>query len=480
MSSDAMKVYGRLATVIAALVVLVILDRLFTGPLALVSGLSEVTLAQWVVGALALACTLLLARIVKREVIHGWIERRTGKDVPPLIGSLVSGLVIFVGICLILSLVFQRDITALVATGGASLMILGIALRDVMLALFTGILLNVEKPFRVGDAVRINDRLAGRVQRITWRTTVLQTGANETVYVPNLQLSSAVILNQAQPDSRSRRTIELTIDYDTSVESVERVLYAATLAAADVSHVSPPSVSARKLTADGVLYEVAFTISNYADGRKSEHAVIKSILQCMRDADISISAPGRERTRIANRSLDVFHLVQQVRLFRGLSKDLCHRISSVLIEHHFPAGAELVRAGERRNSMFIVGEGMARRTASDRDGANVEQHRFITTEFFGRKALFACQAHNATVLAETAVLIYEFERRAFARLIDESPELIDTFSTALAHLDWRESRGHSTIEEPPPEVIDRLVNLYRGQIEANYGVRPEPAPLAAE
>jgi small-conductance mechanosensitive channel/CRP-like cAMP-binding protein len=486
MSNDTMKVYGRLATVIAALVVLVILDRLFTGPLALVSGLSEVTLTQWIVGALALACTLMLARIVKREVIHGLIERRTGKDVPPLIGSLVSGLVIFVGVCLILSLVFRRDITALVATGGASLMILGIALRDVMLALFTGILLNVEKPFRVGDAVRINDRLTGKVERITWRTTVLQTAANETVYVPNLQLSSAVILNQAQPDSRSRRSIELTIDYDTSVESAERVLYAATLAAAGVTHVSPPTVFARKLTPDGVLYEVTFTIANYGDAKKAEHAVIKSILQCMRDADIGIAFPKagsvaiEGRTRIANRSLDVFHLVQQVRLFRGLPKELCHRISGVLIEHHFPAGAEIVRAGERRNSLFIVGEGMARRTASDRDGANVEEHRFITTEFFGRTALFACQAHNASVLAETAVLVYEFERRALARLIDETPELIDTFATALAQLDWRESHGSSTIEEPAPEVIDRLVNLYRGQIEASYGSRQEPAPLAAE
>ena len=52
MSDGAMKVYGRLAMVIAALVVLVVLDRLFTGPLAVVSGLSEVTLTQWVVGAL--------------------------------------------------------------------------------------------------------------------------------------------------------------------------------------------------------------------------------------------------------------------------------------------------------------------------------------------------------------------------------------------------------------------------------------------
>ena len=358
----------------------------------------------------------MLARIVKREVIHGWLERRTGKEVPPLIGSLVSGLVIFVGICLILAFVFQRDVTALVATGGASLMILGIALRDIMLALFTGILLNVEKPFRVGDQVRINDRLTGKVERITWRTTVLQTGDNETVYVPNLQLSSAVILNQAQPDNRSKRTLELTIDYDTSVESAERILYAATLAAAGVTHVSPPTVFARKLTPDGVLYEVAFTIGNYGDGKKAEHAVIKSILQCMRDADIGISFPKagsitiEGRTRIANRSLDVFHLVQQVRLFRGLPQELCHRISGALIEHHFPAGAAIVRAGERRHSCSSSARAWPSARPRTAKAPRVEQQRFIATEFFGRKALFACQPHNATVTAETAMLVYEFDR----------------------------------------------------------------------
>jgi small-conductance mechanosensitive channel len=486
MSGGAMKVYGRLAIVIAVFGVLAILDRLFTGPLAFVSGFSEATLGQWVAAALWMTATLMVARIIRREVIHGWLERRSGKQVPPLIGSLVTGLVIFIGTCMILALVFDRDITTLVATGGASLMILGIALRDVMLALFTGILLNVEKPFRVGDTVRINDRLLGKIERITWRTTVLQTPNNETVYVPNLSLSTAVILNMAQPDARSKRIIELVIDYDTSVESAERILYAATLGAGGVEHVAPPTVFARKLTPDGVLYEVAFTISNYADGRKAEHAVIKGILQCMRDADISISFPkseaieGRGRVKIANRSLDVFHLVQQVRLFRGFPQDLCHRISAVLIERHVPAGAPIVQAGERRNALFIVGEGMAKRTASDREGATVKRERFIATEFFGRKALFACQAHNATVLAETAVLVYEFDRRALAGLIVETPQLIETFASALAHLSWRETHRGNPNEEPLPAVIDRLINLYRGQIEANYRLETSQASVATE
>jgi small-conductance mechanosensitive channel/CRP-like cAMP-binding protein len=485
MSEGAMKVYGRLAIIVIVLGALTLLDRLFTGPLAFVSGFSETTLGQWVAAAFWLATTVMAARVIRREIVHGWLERRSGRQVPPLIGSLVTGMVMFVGLCAIMALVFDRDITALVATGGASLMILGIALRDIMLALFTGILLNVEKPFRVGDTVRINDRLTGKVDRITWRTTVLQTGNNETVYVPNLSLSSAVILNMAQPDTRSKRTIELVIDYDTTVESAERILYAATLGAAGVEHMTPPTVFARKLTPDGVLYEVAFTIPNYGDGKKSEHAVIKGILQCMRDAGIMISFPRAEsigttsRVKIANRSLDVYHLVQQVRLFRGFSEDLCHRISDMLIERHFAAGAPIVQAGERRNALFIVGEGMAKRTSSDREGAKVIQERFIATEFFGRKALFACQAHNATVLAETAVLVYEFDRRALARLLAETPELIETFAAALAHLNWRESHRGNPDEDAPPAVTARLANLYCGQIEANYGSREVTGQAAA-
>ena len=474
MTEGAIKVYGRLAVVVVVLALLALLDHLFTAPLAFVSGISEATIGQWVSGALWLAATVMAARVIRREVIHGWLERRSGKTVPPLVGSLVTGLVLFAGICAILALVFNRDITALVATGGASLMILGIALRDVMLALFTGILLNVEKPFQVGDSVRINDRIAGTIERITWRTTVLRTANNETVYVPNLSLSSAVILNLAQPDSKSKRVIELVIDYDTTVESAERILYAATLGAVGVEHVASPTVFARKLTPDGVLYEVSFSISNYGDGKKAEHAVIKSILQRMRDADITISFPRSEsiaaagRVKIANRSLDVFHLVQQVRLFRGFPEALCHRIAGVLIERHFAAGAAIVQAGERRNALFIVGEGMAKRTSSDREGARVIEQRFIATECFGRKALFAGQVHNAPVVAETAVLIYEFDRRALARLIDETPEVIATFAEALAHANWRETLRGPTDDEPPADYVERLVNLYRGQIEANY------------
>ena len=472
--------YGRLAIGTLLFGTLTFLEKLFTGPIAFVTGMSDIELRQWVTAAFAFTLTLLVVRITKREFIHGWLESRTGKKVPPLIGDMIGWLVLFTGVCLILSVVFKRDITALVAAGGVSMMVVGLAVRDIILALFTGIVLNVEKPFEVGDKVLISGRLGGKdivghVRNVTWRTTVLETTNNEIVFIPNITLSNAIIVNMALPGTHQRRAIEVVIDYDTSVESAERILYAAVLGAAGVRHYCEPTVFARRMERDGVVYEVAFTITHYADAIKAEHAVIKSILQCMRDAEITVSFPKTEviqspqRVSIANRSLDVFRLVQQCRLFRGLPDAVGHRISKALIERHYAPGAIIVEAGERHYSAFIIGEGMAKRTLTDRDGSQLIQERFIATEFFGRRSLFAGQPQVATVLAETAVLAYELDRRALGRLLEETPDLLETLSQTLSHLHWRETNADTPGCEPSPEVIARMLNVYRGQLASCFG-----------
>lgn len=473
--NDFVRNYGKQSLAILAFGAVLMLDELFTRPLSFVTGVAAPTLKQYELSLFVFAVTLFLAKLVRRDFVHGVLERRSGGEMPKLIGDLSSTVVLFIGVCVISAFVFKKDITALLATGGAGLMILGIALRDLLLAAFTGVLMNIEKPFRPGDLIRVNDKYTGRVEQITWRATILQTLSNEKLVIPNLLLSNAVIINYAMPDTRSRRSLEVIIDYDTSVESAERILYAAVLGA-EVNMAVPPAVNARRMERDGVVYEIMFTIVDYMDYKAAEHAVIKSVLNCMRDADITVSFPKSEviqterRVHIADRSLDIFHLVQQVRLFRRLSEDLCHRIADLLIQHHFTKGQTIVRAGEQRFSMFIVGEGMTRRHQTNRDGSALIEQRFIATEAFGRKALFSCQSQAATVIAETNVLVYEFERGALARLIGEVPGLVGTMATELAYLGWQELRIGPPDREPDPATITHLVNLYRGQMEACYGV----------
>ena len=475
------RTYGRITVASVVLGLLLLLDDVFTGPLAFVSGTPQPVLEQYVAAAFCFVATLLISRYIRVDILGGMIPRRTGKQMPQLVIDLTGALVLFIGICFILAVVFKRDITALVATGGAGVMVIGLALRDMLLAAFTGILLNVEKPLKPGDSVRINDKWAGKVEKITWRATYLVTPGEERMVIPNLMLANAVIVNMAEPDMRSKRTLEVVIDYDTSVDSAERILYAAVLGAG-VQLVSPPVVVARKLERDGVLYLISFIITAYTDGMKSDHAVVKNILQCMRDAGITVSFPKQEiissprRARIADRSMDTLRLVQQCKVFRALPIPVSERVAGALIERFFVAGATIVNAGERRDSLFIVGEGMVKRTLTDRDGSRLVTERFISTEAFGRRCLFACQPQAAKVVAETAVLVYEFERRALAAMLEQDSTLLDVLAGSLAHLAWRESPDSVAGVEPEPAVINRLTNLYRGQIAAAYGPKAETVP----
>jgi CRP-like cAMP-binding protein len=162
--------------------------------------------------------------------------------------------------------------------------------------------------------------------------------------------------------------------------------------------------------------------------------------------------------------------VQQCHLFRGLPDDVCHQIAELLAMHHFAKGATIVRAGERRFSMFIVGEGMTKRTQTNRDGSALIEQRFIATQAFGRKSLLACQPQAANVVAETNVLLYELDNLAFAKLLQDNPSLLGELANTLAHLNWHEMHGGPSNLVPDPLVIERLVNVYCGQIEACYAV----------
>jgi len=440
----------------------------FIGPIALVSGIPDEMIWQWVMGACCLTLTLLVSRIINQEFIHGYIERSWHVKVPSLIGDIGSGVVIFIGGCAVLSLVFKQNISALIVAGAGSAALLGFALKDFAVALATGIMLNFEDTFKVGDKVQI-DEFSGVVHQITWRNTVLMTDSLEAIYIPNVKISDAVVTNLDFPSPNIKRIISLNIDYDVSAESAERVLYAATLGAVGVKFSMPPKVYARGLTESGVKYEIHFVLTNYRDQEEAEHAIFKSILECMRVADITIfsGAAPQDRIKITNRSLDVFHLVQQVTLFNRLSKGIWEQIARELVAHRYLAGEIIVRAGERRDSIFIVAEGIASRTMVDPDD-HLIQRRFIATEFFGRQALFGFMQHAASVIAETDVLVYELSHVSLARLIKANPDLLNLLANTLAELNWREGRALSAGETLSPEELTHLRNIYLGQLEANY------------
>ena len=467
--------YRWLVIVMVVLIMLSNLTEGFIQPIAYVLQSSSRSVWEFVAGAASLVLTLFVARFINQEFIHGYVERTIEAKVPQLIGTITSGVVIFIGCCLILSFVFGRNISTLLAALAGSVALLGFALKDFAVALFAGIILNLEKSFQVGDVVRIGDK-QGFVDQITWRNTILHT-ADRVITIPNVSIMKQPIQNLSTAANVTRRSVELTIDYDLSVESVERILYAGVLGATGIKQEKPPNIFARKMTQDGILYEVQYFISNKTNGLKADHAIIKNILDSMRRSDVSVALPrhgvveGMNRSKISNRSSDLFHLIQQVRLFRNFSDQLCLEIIGLLITHRFPAGAQILHLGEIRNSLFIVAEGSVKRQGSDQVNQTQDEF-FVSTEFFGRRSLVACLPQDANVFSETPTLIYELHQSGLQILIRNNPGIVDALANNLAQIRWVESPQNTLEDMQNTNSLEHFISSYRGQIESNYDVAP--------
>ncbi|WP_167858605.1 mechanosensitive ion channel family protein [Methylobacterium nonmethylotrophicum] len=92
---------------------------------------------------------------------------------------------IYVGAGLsIVAYAFGVPVGALIATSGVFAIILGLALQSTLNDLFSGIALNLGRPYAIGDWIVLKDGTEGRVIETNWRATHLIGGSNDLIILP--------------------------------------------------------------------------------------------------------------------------------------------------------------------------------------------------------------------------------------------------------------------------------------------------------
>lgn len=153
-------------------------------------------IGKWLVGK--------VADLIERAIA------RTGRD--PLLAGFMRNLVLGLGVAVVLiaalDLVGIPNASLLTALGAAGLAI-GLALQGSLSNLASGVLLIVFRPFRIGDVVEVAGQ-SGSVEQVSLLFTVLRTGDNRQVTLPNSQVMGNPIVNSSAHDTR-RIDLVLTI-----------------------------------------------------------------------------------------------------------------------------------------------------------------------------------------------------------------------------------------------------------------------------
>lgn len=91
---------------------------------------------------------------------------------------------------------FGLSFAGLLTFGGIGGIAIGLAGRDILSNLFSGIMIYFDRPFNIGDWIRSPDRkIEGTVMEIGWRTTKIMTFQNRPLYVPNYIFSTICVEN---------------------------------------------------------------------------------------------------------------------------------------------------------------------------------------------------------------------------------------------------------------------------------------------
>jgi len=116
-----------------------------------------------------------------------------------------------VSILLITKFVFEQSLTILLTASSLLLMILGFALRGLISDLFAGMLLSMEKSFKLLEWIQV-ENYEGQVLETNWRATRLLQRDNNIVSIPNSMLSNNTIINFSQPSACSRVSFGIELD----------------------------------------------------------------------------------------------------------------------------------------------------------------------------------------------------------------------------------------------------------------------------
>ncbi|MEW7978480.1 MAG: mechanosensitive ion channel domain-containing protein [Candidatus Sedimenticola endophacoides] len=121
------------------------------------------------------------------------------------------------------------DTTSLIALLGAAGLAVGLALQNSLQNFAAGVMLIIFRPFKTGDFVEAGGTM-GVVEAISIFSTIMRTGDNREVIVPNGSIYSGTIINYSARETR-RIDMVFGIGYDDDIRQAKEIM--ATILAAD-------------------------------------------------------------------------------------------------------------------------------------------------------------------------------------------------------------------------------------------------------
>lgn len=208
-----------------------------------------------------------------------------------LTGNIARVAIFSLGLLLILNSL-GISIVPVLATLGVGGLAVALALQDTLANFFAGFHIIFSKQVKIGDYIKLEPGVEGFVTDINWRTTSIRQPSDNLILVPNAKLAQAVITDYSLPGPELSFTVELTVDYASDLEKVERVTReVATGVMREAKGGVPgfaPGVQFQSFGDAGIGVAVALRCGQFTDQSPVRHEFIKRLSERYRRESIVI------------------------------------------------------------------------------------------------------------------------------------------------------------------------------------------------
>ena len=412
-------------------------------PERIVVGIAKTT--WWIAGAMVLVSMIRLFLIFERKPHEG-----------KLLQDVLVG-IIYLGTALsIVANVFGAPIGTLIATSGVFAIVLALALQSTLNDVFSGIALNLGRPYTVGDWIVLDNGASGRVVETTWRSTHLLDGDNDLIIVPNSALAKARFVNQSSPDETHGISLNVSLVPSNAPSAVEAVMRAVLLSSNFILKTTPPTVAITGLSSRAIDLELSFRISNLSQATIAKNEIFDLVYRHAKAAGLSLaSAEGADeppppvsfnQEPVVQHPGTAWRLLNAITLFSTLTEDEKEALASAMVRRTYRKDSTIVAQGTKSSSLMIIRSGVVI-VEHSKDAQRIELTRLAPGDCFGERGVLMGLEEPGEIRALTFVVVYEISLEPLAAVMRDRPSLADELGLLLSRrLEAEKSLSNSAMK----------------------------------
>jgi MscS family membrane protein len=173
--------------------------------------------------------TLLMVRLIDTLLSHAMevhamkTSSNVNEAIFPILNKLIMMLIFFIAgmICLTH---FGVDVSSLLVFLGGGSVAIALAAQETLSNMIAGFIIMIDRPFRLGDRIKLPSGEIGDVYEIGLRSTKILDFDNNLIVSPNAELTKTKVINYSYPKIDIRVLIEVTVAYGTSIERAKEIM----------------------------------------------------------------------------------------------------------------------------------------------------------------------------------------------------------------------------------------------------------------